>query len=142
MPLTPLLFLDISGGEFLVILIVAFLVFGPKKLPEIARKMGRTMNEIKSVSGELTREFTDQTKTITSELKAARESAKVEIDTPDLNIKMDQLESDRIKALKQKNSQNIKPTVDGDVTYDNNNTVAKESDNNQQSLNVNPQKDQ
>lgn len=100
------------------------------------------MNEIKSVSGELTREFTDQTKTITSELKAARESAKVEIDTPDLNIKMDQLESDRIKALKQKNSQNIKPTVDGDVTYDNNNTVAKESDNNQQSLNVNPQKDQ
>lgn len=141
MPFYPLLFLDISGGEFLVILIVAFLVFGPKKLPEIARKMGRTMNEIKSVSSELTKEFTDQTKNITSELKAARDSARVEIDTPDLNKITDQDNTERIRAINQKKAQFRKPAADDDVIYDSNINVTSNSDNNQPSPGVNPQKD-
>lgn len=72
-----ILFLDISGGEFLIIMLVAFFVFGPKKLPEIARKIGRTMNEIKSVSGELTKEFRDETRNISNELRTARDSARI-----------------------------------------------------------------
>ena len=140
MPVNPLLFLDISGGEFLFILIVAFLVFGPKKLPEIARKMGRTMNQIKSVSGELTREFTDQTKNITSELKAAMESARVEIDTPDLEKVLEQNDGERIKAIRQKNIQNNKPTFAEDVTNDStSNTTSPDNNNNQQNTSVNPQ---
>lgn len=142
MPMSPLLFLDISGGEFLVILIVAFLVFGPKKLPEIARKMGRTMNEIKSVSGELTREFTDQTRNITSELKSARDAAKIEYETPDLSITIQQEQSDRMKAINQKNSRNNKPTDAGDVTNDSKAFEAPNSNNIQQDLSVNPNTDQ
>lgn len=84
-----LLFLDISGGEFLVILLVAFFVFGPKKLPEIARKLGRTMNEIKSVSGELTKEFRDETRSITTELKSARESARINTSNLDISKVLD-----------------------------------------------------
>lgn len=72
-----LLFLDISGGEFFIIMLVAFFVFGPKKLPEIARKLGRTMNEIKGVSSELTREFREETRNISTELRTARDSARV-----------------------------------------------------------------
>lgn len=42
-----LLFLDISGGELLIIILAAFLLFGPSKLPEISRKLGKTMGELK-----------------------------------------------------------------------------------------------
>jgi len=76
-----LLFLDISGGEFMVILIAIFLIFGPKKMPEIARKIGRTMNELKKASSDITREFKDETNSIKNELLAARESVRRETET-------------------------------------------------------------
>ncbi|MDY0342915.1 MAG: twin-arginine translocase TatA/TatE family subunit [Lentimicrobium sp.] len=69
-----LLFLDISGGELLIIILAVFLIFGPKKLPEIARKMGRIINEIKHASGELTREFREETGNIAQELQQTRET--------------------------------------------------------------------
>ncbi len=75
-----LLFLDISGGEFMVILIAIFFIFGPKKMPEIARKIGRTMNELKKASSDITREFKDETNSIKNELLAARESVRRETD--------------------------------------------------------------
>ena len=42
----------IGPGEIIILLIVALLVFGPKKLPEMGRSIGRGMREFKSsVSG-------------------------------------------------------------------------------------------
>lgn len=38
---------DLGLQELIVIFIVALLVFGPKKLPELGYALGRTMNEIK-----------------------------------------------------------------------------------------------
>jgi TatA/E family protein of Tat protein translocase len=73
-----LLFLDISGGEFLIILVAVFFIFGPKKMPEIARKMGRTMNELKKASSDITREFREETNSIRNELLSARESVRRE----------------------------------------------------------------
>ncbi|MHC1775622.1 MAG: twin-arginine translocase TatA/TatE family subunit [Lentimicrobium sp.] len=86
-----LLFLDISGGEFLVILIAVFFIFGPKKMPEIARKIGRTMNELKKASSDITREFKDETNSIKNELLAARESVRreTEVITRDISETMD-----------------------------------------------------
>ena len=52
-----LLFFDISTGEILLILIVAFLVFGPDKIPAIAKKIGRGMNEVRRASDEIKREI-------------------------------------------------------------------------------------
>ena len=39
--------------ELLIILVVALLVLGPKKLPEIARSLGRGMAEFRRASTEL-----------------------------------------------------------------------------------------
>ena len=68
-----LLFLDISGGELLIILIVAFIVFGPQRIPEIARKLGKGLNEVKKASSQIRDEITKETKDI-------KESMKVDID--------------------------------------------------------------
>ena len=66
-----LLFFDISGGELLVIMVVVFVVFGPKRLPEIARKMGRVMNEVKKATSDITREFKEETDGIKKEFLSA-----------------------------------------------------------------------
>ena len=66
-----LLFLDISGGELLVIMLVVFLVFGPEKMPEMARKAGRLMNQMKKASNDLNREFKKETSAIQTEISAA-----------------------------------------------------------------------
>ena len=42
----------VGPGEIVILLIVALLVFGPKKLPEMGRSLGRGMREFKSsISG-------------------------------------------------------------------------------------------
>lgn len=45
----------IGSTELLVILIVALLVLGPKKLPKIAHTIGRAMGEFRRVSTEFQR---------------------------------------------------------------------------------------
>jgi TatA/E family protein of Tat protein translocase len=39
--------LDIGMQELIIIFVVALIVFGPKKLPELARTLGRAMGELK-----------------------------------------------------------------------------------------------
>lgn len=48
----------IGAPELLVILVVALLVLGPKRLPEIARSLGRGMAEFRRASNEFTRTLT------------------------------------------------------------------------------------
>ncbi len=62
------LFFDISTGEIFIILIVAFLIFGPSRIPEIARKIGRGMNEIRRASDEIKREITREADKIGKDL--------------------------------------------------------------------------
>jgi sec-independent protein translocase protein TatB len=45
----------IGSSEFLVILIVAFLVIGPSHLPKIAKTLGKAMGEFRRVSTEFQR---------------------------------------------------------------------------------------
>jgi TatA/E family protein of Tat protein translocase len=39
--------------ELMIILVVALIVFGPRKLPELGRSLGRSINEFKRASNEL-----------------------------------------------------------------------------------------
>lgn len=48
---------SVGFGEIIVILIVALLVFGPKKLPEIGRALGRAGREFRKATSDLTAEF-------------------------------------------------------------------------------------
>lgn len=49
---------NLGVGEILVIAVFALLVFGPKRLPEVARSVGKALREFKKA----TTEFTDEIK--------------------------------------------------------------------------------
>ncbi len=76
-----LLFLDMSGGEILLILLVVFLVFGPEKMPEMARKAGRMMNQMKKATNDLTNEFKKETSVIQDEIKIAHNQVKDQVES-------------------------------------------------------------
>ena len=41
-----------GSGELLVIAVLVLLLFGPEKLPELARQLGKVMREVRKVSDE------------------------------------------------------------------------------------------
>jgi len=50
--------------ELLVIMAIALVVLGPKKLPELARSLGRGLAEFRRASSDLHREFLDVDKDV------------------------------------------------------------------------------
>ena len=50
----------IGMPEMLVILVIALVVFGPRKLPELGRSLGRSLNEFKKASHELRSTLEDE----------------------------------------------------------------------------------
>ncbi|MCC6396269.1 MAG: twin-arginine translocase TatA/TatE family subunit [Bacteroidetes bacterium] len=42
------MFDNIGGSELLVVLLVMFLFFGPKKLPEVGKNLGKAVREFKN----------------------------------------------------------------------------------------------
>ena len=68
----PLLFLESVGTtELLVILVVALVVFGPRKLPEMGRKLGRSINEFKRASDDFKRSWTQEVETERLEIESS-----------------------------------------------------------------------
>ena len=65
----------IGMPELLVILGLALIILGPKKLPEIARGLGKAMREFRRATNDIREQFDEET----SELKEVTESLKDEV---------------------------------------------------------------
>ena len=52
-----ILLFGISGGEIFVVLLVVLLFFGSKKIPELARGLGKGMREFKNAANEIQRDI-------------------------------------------------------------------------------------
>lgn len=50
----------IGMPELIVILVIALIVLGPKRLPEVARSLGKAMSEFRRQSSEIMEEFQAQ----------------------------------------------------------------------------------
>jgi TatA/E family protein of Tat protein translocase len=75
----------ISGGEILIILLVVLILFGPSKIPEMARLIGRGVNEVKKVQREINTEI-------------QRYSAEVEKEARKIKTDIDELKTEVKKA--------------------------------------------
>jgi len=70
------IFLFISGQEIFVILLVVLLLFGANKIPEIARGLGKGMNEFRKAADEIKREMNDQTSDLKKDFKEINDNIK------------------------------------------------------------------
>ena len=70
------MFGSIGGTEILVIMVIALLVFGPRKLPELGKPLGRGLSEFKRASNDLKRSLED-------ELSLEERNDRNKIDDPD-----------------------------------------------------------
>jgi sec-independent protein translocase protein TatA len=50
--------LNLAGPDMMVVLLIVLLLFGAKKLPELARGMGRAVKEFNGARDEIERELT------------------------------------------------------------------------------------
>ncbi len=56
------MFDTIGGGELLLIAFVAFLLFGPKRLPEIGRSLGKGWREVRKLFSGVRRDIENVTR--------------------------------------------------------------------------------
>jgi TatA/E family protein of Tat protein translocase len=65
--------------ELVIILVIALIIFGPRKLPELGRSLGKSIGEFKKASSELQRTLEDEIRV--EERKEQRAAVKAEQDS-------------------------------------------------------------
>ena len=73
------MFGSIGMPELIIIFVIALIIFGPRKLPELGRSLGRSLNEFKKASNDLQNTLEQEIK-----LEEQKEAApsKTEAETP------------------------------------------------------------
>lgn len=56
------MYLFISGAEIFIILVIVVMLFGADKLPELARGLGKGMQQLKNATNEVKKEITESAK--------------------------------------------------------------------------------
>lgn len=60
-------------GEVLIILVIAFLLFGPKQLPEVARQVGKAVKGFKETAEDLRKSVEPEINMIQQEVKTVEQ---------------------------------------------------------------------
>jgi Tat protein translocase TatB subunit len=64
-----LLFFTFGSGEIFLIIIVLVIVLGPKRIPEVARNLGKVINEMKSASSDFKNEINKEVQRLERETR-------------------------------------------------------------------------
>jgi len=81
------MFGSIGIPELIVIFIIALLVFGPKKLPEVGKSVGKALREFKKASDELRNK-------VEEEINASEIKTEIKSVQDDLNYLQDSIKKD------------------------------------------------
>ena len=78
----------LGAGEILIILVIAFLLFGPKQLPEVGRQVGKAIKGFKDTAEDLRKSvepelniFQQEVKMVEQDFQASMKEAEEEINT-------------------------------------------------------------
>ena len=82
------MFGSIGMPELIIILVIALIIFGPRKLPELGKSLGRSLNEFKKASTDLQNTLEqeikiEEQKESAAKARAEEATASAAIVTPD-----------------------------------------------------------
>ena len=67
---------NLGFPEIVIIFIVALVIFGPRKLPELGRSLGKGLSEFKKASNELKRTWEDEVEAVKHEVEVEQDELK------------------------------------------------------------------
>jgi len=70
------MYLFISGAEIFVVLVLAVMLFGADKIPEIARGLGKGMRQVKDATNDIKREINTSAKDANLDIDAVADIKK------------------------------------------------------------------
>lgn len=73
-------FLNIGGGEFMIILMFILIFFGSKRIPELARSLGKGMREVKDATDSIKQEISGSVRDVEREIYENRKNFSEEMD--------------------------------------------------------------
>jgi TatA/E family protein of Tat protein translocase len=89
------MFGSIGMPELIIILVIALIIFGPRKLPELGKSLGRSLNEFKKAS-------TDLQNTLEQEIKIEEQFKKASTDLQNTLEQEIKIEEQKEQAKKNK----------------------------------------
>jgi Tat protein translocase TatB subunit len=118
----------IGMPEMLVILALALIIIGPKKLPDLAKSLGRTMREFKKATSEF--KETIQLESELSDVKETFNNISDEVkDAVDLNLKPENQKADKNGFDNEKNEEKDSEDESESDDFGNLKKLKKEFDN-------------
>ena len=69
----------LGAGEILIILVLAFLLFGPKQLPEVGRQVGKAVKGLKETADDLRKSVEPEVNLIQQEVKMVEQDFEASI---------------------------------------------------------------
>lgn len=98
-----LLFLNMGGGEAVLIVLVVLMFFGSKNIPSLARSLGKAMREFQEASDGIKREIEQSAKPIKTSLDQMHD---------DWNKTVDNVKKEVTETLEPKEVKNSTPSAD------------------------------
>jgi len=118
----------IGMPEMLLILAIALIVIGPKKLPDLAKSLGRAMGEFKKATSEF--KETIQLESELSDVKETFNDISDEVkDAVDLNLKHEKQKADKNGSDNEKNEEKDSEVESESDDFGNLKNLKKEFDN-------------
>jgi sec-independent protein translocase protein TatA len=103
-----------GGGELFFIVLIVIMLFGSKKIPELARGLGKGMREIKNATGDIQKEIRDGAR----EMNIPKNPLDIKQQVKDMVMKDDEEKKEKedssveSKPVQPKNTNNPTGSVD------------------------------